>query len=93
MRVARLVNGVGRTVSPTKEAILAEASYEGSWTGIVFAKLDDGVELSISQHEDGEWNVTLDHEPVEYFDNEDKGEALDKFLDVLACFDVAIPKG
>lgn len=69
-----LKNGIGKIVPFSKKAILREASFDNGDTSLVI--FDDKV--SISQHECGEWDISVYDDPHSVYD--DGLEAVEEFM-------------
>lgn len=69
----------GKLLNFDKETIRNEASQDGL-TSFVIATCDDGTEISISQHNSGDWDVCVDGEAGQDDFNEDEFDlAWDRF--------------
>lgn len=64
-----LVNGMNKPVPYNKDAIKREAGFNTGLTSIVFNNLNQ--EISISQHENGEWDVSVNGDTVDTYDDAD----------------------
>lgn len=76
----RLVNGANRSVKFNKRDIRREASQEGN-SSLVVATCDNGTEISISQHGDGSWDISINENPIDQsFDFKEAETAIQEFI-------------
>jgi len=78
----RLIDGVGNRVKDRNDAILEASSLDSS-TSIVICEFKDGNELTISQHECGEWCLAFNSDPIEDYDLDSKSEAIVRWCEVV----------
>ena len=78
----KLVNGIDKPVTFSAAAIKKEASFDDGLTSIVFYKTNDK-EISISQHECGDWDISVDGEPHQEFDEQYGDNAVRNFLQLV----------
>jgi hypothetical protein len=76
-----LTQGTGQHVPFTHEAIKSEAGFDTGMTSIVQAKFDNDDEITISQHESGDWDISVNGEPHESHDDAD--DAVKSFIELV----------
>jgi hypothetical protein len=80
----KLVNGINKAIPWETKTIQEEAGFDTGMTSIVTATCDNGDEVTLSQHESGDWDIGLNGEPHEEY-NEDEGEQATKdFMRLVA---------
>lgn len=80
----RIVNGVDHSVPFKKANILREASFDDGATSIVFAKnMSKHLVISISNHECGDWDISINDEPYNSWNSDEASECVDEFMDLV----------
>lgn len=75
-----IVNGINKPVSFNHEAIKREAGFDTGQTSIVIAEKNN-TQFSISNHECGDWDVSINEEHYDTFDDPD--EAVKTFMNLI----------
>jgi urate oxidase len=78
-----LTNGINKGIAFKAEAIENEASFDKGMTSLVIATDEHKNTVTISQHECGDWDISVNGETVDMFDAEDGKEATQKFVNIL----------
>jgi hypothetical protein len=76
----KLVNGMNKLVKWDAKVIQQEAGFDTGMTSIVTATCDDGTEVTISQHEAGEWDVSLNEETTDTLEENEGTIATQRFM-------------
>ena len=74
-----LVNGINKIIAFRQKDIKREASYSDGLTSIVIYN-GPRTEISISQHGSGDWDLTVDGEPQDEYNEEDADDAVKEFI-------------
>jgi hypothetical protein len=76
----KLTNGINKQIPFRAHEIKKEASLEGK-TSLVEAFCDDGTTVRFSQHDSGDWDISVDDDPIdESFTEEEGDEAVSCFI-------------
>jgi hypothetical protein len=79
-----LVNGMSQAIAWNRQVIMQEASQTGT-SSLVSAECDDGTKIELSQHGSGVWDISVDGEPYDDYEEEDGEEAARHFM--MLCQD------
>lgn len=75
----KLLNGANRAIPFNAARIKQEAAQTGN-TSIVTAECDNGTEVTISQHNSGCWDISVNENPEDEYTEEQADQAVARFM-------------
>jgi hypothetical protein len=78
----KLLNGMDKVIKFNKETIKSEASQDGM-TSFVKAICENGKEVVISQHSSGDWDISVNGDHYNSYDEEESDDAVDEFIRLI----------